>query len=286
MGSLSLSPGCVLRVFNLCRVARIQRGRWLSVFGCLFLGLFLASEVGAQITIPDEVELGEPIVAGCECVVPEGSETRVSWSLQNLGKGKAQFVPDTGTDFTVYVWAEPGKYKLTNSVVYVQYQEIEVPTADGGTQTIKSLIDFGLQNYEREFTVVGKIPSPDPEPDPDPDPDPDVPVPDDKWDLGKTIYRQAMKLPVSVRSKASALADNFDAVGAGIAAGQFARGGFQSAQKELADRNRSTVGADKDAWNAAFTELFRHMQERRVPTTLEAYADAYAFIAKGLRAVR
>lgn len=254
----------------------------------------LSGTASAQITIPDEVKLGKPVVAGCDCIVPENAETRVSWSLESLGAGSGEYVIDSGSDFTVYVWGEPGEYRLSNSVVWVQAEEIEVQLADGTSRKIRSLIDWGTSNYERTFKITGSVPNPDPAPvpnpnpgpKPDPTPGPTPDVPSDQWDLGKTIHAEVMKIPSSARSKASAVADNFDAVSAGIAAGQFRNGGSSAALEELAERNRETLGGDKGAWDPALTALYRHMQERRVPTTLESYADAYTYIARGLRAVK
>jgi len=246
--------------------------------------MFAASTASAQITIPDEVPVGKPIVAGCECVVPEGAQTRVSWSLESRGDGVGEFIADSGSEFTIYVWAQPGSYRLTNSVVWVHAEEIEVVGVDGEPQKIRNLLDWGTANYEKTFTVTGgSDPEPEPKPKPKPKPEPDVPT--DEWSLGKTIYTEVMKIPFGARAKSAEVADNFDAVSAGIAAGQFRNGGFSAASAELAERNRDTLGGDKGAWDAAFSELYRHMQERRVPTTLESYADAYTYIARGLRAV-
>jgi hypothetical protein len=263
---------------------------FLALFACV-VWLSFAS---AQITIPDSVDIGKPIVAGCDCVIPEAAETRVSWFLESMGDGQGEIAIDTGSNFIAYVWAEPGKYKLTNSVMWVQTQDIQVPGVDGEVQVIKSLIDWGASTYEKQFDVIGVVPEPIPDPEPNPEPGPNPgpnpgpspDVPSDQWDLGKTIYAEAMKLPAGPRAKANDLADNFDAVSAGIAAGQFRNGGFNAASAELASKNRATLGSDKDAWDAPLSALFSHMQAQRVPTTLQSYADAYTYIANGLRAVK
>jgi len=254
-----------------------------TIFCFALLGCTTAA---AQITIPDTVERDRPMVAGCDCIIPEGSEVSFSWGLEKSSPDSvAEFIQVS--DSTIHIWAGPGTFKLTTDIVWVQFEEFEITLDDGTKKKIRSLLDWGHSKYQRSFTVKGSIaPDPDPEPGPEPGPDPDpVNVPSDEWDLGKTIYTEAMKIPAAPRAKAKELADNFDAISGRIAAGGFGDGGKPAAMKELADVNKVTLGGDKGAWDPALTELNRTMIERRVPTTLKATADAFTYIARGLRAV-
>jgi len=124
--------------------------------------LAMATDVWAQITIPDIVEPHTPIVAGCNCTTPEGSEVRIRWSLSS----GATLIP---VGNAAHVWAPPGSHKITASVVWMQFEEIEIPSADGQKKKIRNLLAWDLQNYEKTFTVKG---GEDPDPGPGPGPTP------------------------------------------------------------------------------------------------------------------
>lgn len=135
----------------------------------LLLFLFPLAPARGQITIPDEVEPHTPLVAGCDCTTPEGSEIRIRWTLSD----GAEMIP---VDNTVHVWAPPGSHKITASVVWMQFEEVEVPMGKGvNPKKIRNLVAWDLQTFSKIFTVKGGSPGPGPGPGPDPDPDPDPP---------------------------------------------------------------------------------------------------------------
>lgn len=130
----------------------------LSVF------LFLVSNVQAQITVPDRVDPHTPIVAGCNCVTPEGSEVKIQWTISD----GAHLIP---VGNSAHVWAPPGTYEISTSVVWMQFEEIEVKVGDGTKRKIRSLLAWDLQTFEKTFTV-GPDPGPNPNPGPNPGPNP------------------------------------------------------------------------------------------------------------------
>lgn len=143
--------------------------RWVIGFS-LLLGL-LASECLGQIFVPQLNELGRKIEATVKADAPEGAEVKVRWS-----------VPD-GVDSEqlgdrLLLWAKSGTHSIAANVVWLQTETVEIPTADGGTRQIKSLVAWDVQSYTASFQVEGELP-----PDPVPDDDDDDPDPQAEWDV-------------------------------------------------------------------------------------------------------
>jgi len=236
------------------------------IVGCLALFLLSINNLAAQIVAKEKYEPHQPITVTLEA--PDSAQ--VLWSYNPkpsiITSGKTQ-----------YIWASPGKYKIEAIVINVDFD----------TRV------FDIQRYDHTFEVTGSpapVPGPTPTPGPVPGPTPvpgPNPVPTDKYNIGKFIYDEAIKLDPVPRALAAQLANNFQAVSAGIFAGQFRDGGFTAAQDDLAKRNAETLtGPNLAAWAPVFDKLAAKTKELRVPTTLNSYAEYYDLISKGLQAVR
>lgn len=103
----------------------------------------------------------EPIMLGCNCVIPEGASPVFFWRLPEACK----YLEVGGTGETVHVWAPPGRYVVSVDVMLVDWESKRIEKRSYGG-----------------VLQVGPSPQPDPEPEPGPKP---PPKPD-------TTFRQAV----------------------------------------------------------------------------------------------
>jgi hypothetical protein len=144
--------------------------------------------------------------------------------------------------------------------------------------------------------TIGTNPNPPTPPNPPGPPNPPVPpdvvIPEGKYGFGPLSYNVVTtQVTADYRSYASKLADNFEAVAAGIAAGSYKTP--DEANKELAGRNRFTFSSDPtaltawmpffNAWSAKTTELNK---AGKLPNMAAEYALVYKETSVGLRGVK
>ena len=133
------------------------------------LSVLLGTPVWAQISVPDQVDPFEPIVASCGCEVPEGSDVKIRWSLVPVGSGsQGQLIQ---VDQDAHVWASPGSHKIMATVVWMSFEEVEISLGDGTKKKIRNLLAWDVESFEKTFQVKPE-PGPDPGPGPNPDPTP------------------------------------------------------------------------------------------------------------------
>ena len=162
-----------------------SRGFLASLLLFAALGLAGCGHASAQIVVPDRVEPHSKIVATLEHEIPDGAEIKSSWSVP--ARVDYEQVGDR-----MLIWAPPGKHELGVSLIWVQFELLEIEVA-GETRTIKNLLDFGQQTHKAAFTVAGKPPDPEPD-EPDEPAPPDVPA--DPFDnLGQRVAHWARGLP-------------------------------------------------------------------------------------------
>ena len=117
----------------------------------------------AQINLPKEVNGWQPIIVGCNCVVPEGSEVTISWALTSEDpEGEASLVPTDSTGNKGHIWGTPGFHNLSATVVWLHFEILDVKLADGTTKKIKNLLNWDTQVYDHRFEIKGKGPPPTP----------------------------------------------------------------------------------------------------------------------------
>lgn len=222
--------------------------------------LFAVSASGADIVIdaPTEVEPGSLIVA--TVTDPEGAA--VSW--QPIRPSTLQYRV-YGTDFVCASGCTATDIEVMCTVVE---------------------IDFDARTYfiEQRLLVIkvsGDAPTPDP---PDPPNPPDPPdVPDGLWELTKTAYDQAIKLPASQQRAIGEVSSNYQSVAARIVAGAIrtadaAKAAIKAANRaDIPEADRALWGA----WNQAIVAvLVAHDAE--LLANMTKIAEAYAAIADGL----
>lgn len=110
--------------------------------------------------IPDEVEVGEAIVARCDCQVPANGRLDVLWTVSD-GVASVQ------CGDALHLWAKPGKHSVDAVIIPLRTITVQDQTFD--------VIAGPIMRLDAKFTVIGKV---EPEPDPDP-PGPDPPDPTD-----------------------------------------------------------------------------------------------------------
>jgi hypothetical protein len=187
-----------------------------------------------------------------------------------------------------------------NNILYVETVETStrgewVFTGPPGQYSIRlaSFTDgVGFSAITGTVTIGGTIP-PGPGPGPNPDPNPVPNVPEGKYGFGPAMYDVvAKKIPADVRVKyAPKLADNFESVAAGIAAGSWKTP--TEANRELAGKNRFTFQGDDaalqawmpffEAWSARAADLNK---AGKLPNLASEYAEVYRETQAGLKAIK
>jgi hypothetical protein len=202
--------------------------------------------------------------------------TSWAWIIKRLPDG---FRPETYINTNQCIWVgPPGTYdidviSIQDGALKQQYSQLVIKSTD-------------VSPNPNPGPTPNPNPNPGPTPNPGPSPNPGPVPPSDKYEIGRWIHERASTLPAGPRSFSQKLSDNFEAIAAGIAAGQFQQGGVQAAQKELAARNRDIlVNESYDAWKPIFESLGEKTKELKVPTTLSSYAEYYRFISTGLKYV-
>lgn len=150
-----------------------------------------------------------------------------------------------------------GRYQISVSVITAQWD-------------VKK---FDQRNMSLSFVLN------DPGPGPEPDPGPEL-----KYGFDAKSWTRTMTEGAKYKS---AIADNFDAVAAAIAAGAIKT--VQESQQDLSSRNRAAVQGTVaigewtqffQKWQDLATQLNQSKKLRNLP---EDYAEAYRETAKGLR---
>lgn len=123
--------------------------------------LLLSSSAFSQIVIESEVSPYEPIIAAVASEgIPEGAEIKTTWSI---GDG-ARFISVSPT--SVHVWAKPGNYTVSATVVWMKFREIVI---EG--ETLRVMEAWDVVQHSKPIRVLGSV-----------DPKPPVPPDDDDED--------------------------------------------------------------------------------------------------------
>src|SRR5690606_10932654 len=143
----------------------------------------------AQITLPDESPPHTPIIAGCNCVIPEGAEIRIVWR----GDDDCSVIP-VGNQ--AHLWAPPGNHELSMTLVWMQFDEVEV-----NGKKLRVLLAWDMQAYSRQFTVTG--PGPEPQPTPPNPPGPNPPTPPTPGDFAAQVRAAIALVPATAHGHAA-----------------------------------------------------------------------------------
>lgn len=260
----------------------------------LLLGLLIATPVWAQIAVPDTIEPHMPIVAGCNCIIPENGEVQFLWRTD---KNSRSIPVGTGKDQKLHVWAGPGQHEIEVTALVTTYQVFKVLVADPNdpskeiTKEMRLPTSFDFQQYQKTFKVTGVAPVPDDPVDPDdPDPPPPGPTPNDPFAKEAQGWLKAIPASAYSKTKALGVADNYDAIAAQAVATSTLPNlaAFSAAMKE---RNLATLGIDGvNSWrDPFFVPLANYQaklaQERGVTATnVRELAKIYTETATAIRA--
>lgn len=151
--------------------------RWTNCLMLLGVLCFVPERLVAQITVPNEIAPYMPIVAGCNCIVPENGEATFQWRTSAHG------IPvENGT--MLHIWAAPGEHTIEVAVLILTYQEVlvyipnpEFPNdiSKGRIEKRKFVSNVDTQQYSKRFKVTGTPTPPEPTPPPDPPTPPNPP---------------------------------------------------------------------------------------------------------------
>lgn len=147
------------------------------------------SAVRAQIIVPAESKLGEPIVASVQGEASEGAKVVYDW---RSGAGVSFLPVDEGR--SLHVWAKPGSHRLEVTVatqvirkivVFVPDPEFPTDVTKAKLQTLEIAESLDVKRHEAAFKVEGGAPEP-------PGPEPPKPLPEPKpGTLGALVPAEA-----------------------------------------------------------------------------------------------
>jgi hypothetical protein len=165
------------------------------------------------------------------------------------------------------------------------------------TCVVVALVEGKIQRDVHTITVGGSPPpGPDPGPGPGPGPTPPDPtpvVPDGAHGFTKLAYEKAAGLPAANRTKAAALADNFESVASAIAAGTITTD--SDALAALVQKNWTTLGLKSQTesrqspwypWFIAWQQKADQVEAAGGLPNVNAYAEIFRATADGLRLVK
>lgn len=217
----------------------------------------------AQITVADRYEPYQPIIAGCNCIVPESGTVQFLWSVDSQSKA----IPSEDNK-KLYIWAPPGNHSVDVVAITTVYQELNVWVEDPkfpGDPTkailkkIKSMLSQDVQRYNKNYTVGTAPPGPSPGPGPAPGPDPTPPGPGpspgpgplDDFTTNALSWLKAIPANNYSKEKAYSIADNYSAIAAqAVATSGWDLNAFVNQTKQLNQKKLSTD--DIAAWSQPF----------------------------------
>jgi len=220
----------------------------------------------AQINVPDHLDPYQPIVAGCQCIVPQNGKAQFMWEAD----GNSKYIPsDDGTK--LYIWAPPGNHSVNVLVIVQSFKDVQVVVVDPADpnnkdkwtfKTISVVDSFDVQRYSKNYTV-GDTPPPGPTPGPTPNPTPTptpTPTPDDFTALAQKWLKD---IPPASYSKdlALAIADNYSSVASqAVATSGWDLNAFVSHTKALNTAKLSDPQKLQDWLNHFFVPLAQYQQ--------------------------
>lgn len=187
----------------------------------------------AQIVVPADSKLGEPIVATVQGEAPADAKVVYDW---RSGAGVSFLPVDDGQ--TLHVWAKPGSHRLECTVATQVIRKIVVFVPDpkfpedvtkAKLQTLEIAESLDVKRHEATFTVEGSIP---------PGPEPPGPLPEPKPGTLGALVPAETRLP---------LAEFYADLATVVRAGGFKstthfRDGYRLAIKTAQDSGKFPVG--------------------------------------------
>jgi hypothetical protein len=223
------------------------------------------SAAWAQIIVPAESKLGEPIVASVQGDTPEGAKVVYDW---RSGAGVSFLPVDDGR--SLHVWAKPGTHRLEVTVatqvirkivVFVPDPEFPTDVTKAKLQTLEIAESLDVKRHEATFKVEGGAP------EPPPGPEPPGPLPEPKpGTLGALVPAEA-RVPLAefyadwastVRSGVIASTSHFRTAHQQAATALQASGRLPSlaaVNKPISDKLAAAIGLEDASLDVAKREL-------------------------------
>jgi len=219
----------------------------------------LCATAFAQITIPDKVEPYQPIIGGCNCIIPTNGKAQFMWRTDDKSKSVTS-EPD-GTK--IYIWAPPGSHYCEVTVLTTISKKVLTLIVDPKdpnnkdkwkVEEVEVVDKFDIQRYEKNYMVgVSPVPGPDPPvpPGPGPGPGPTPVPPSDEFAAKVYTWLKAIPAASYSKDKANKIADNYTAVAAqAVATTGWNLDAFVNTTKT---KNRDTLTPEETvAWSAPF----------------------------------
>lgn len=213
-----------------------------------------------QITIPDRIEPYQPIVGGCNCIIPANGSAQFIWRTDDKSKSIAS-EPDGKK---LFIWAPPGSHFCEVTVLTTIFKKVLTLVVDPADPNNKDkwkvveqeVVDkFDWQRYEKSF-IVGESPGPGPgptptPPGPGPGPGPTPPPPTDEFAAKAFAWIGAIPAASYSKEKAMKVASNYSAVAAqAVATSGWNLDAFVNQTKA---KNRETLTPEETtAWSTPF----------------------------------
>lgn len=243
----------------------------MRFISAILLVLLTAVPLFAQLTVPDVVAPYEPIICGCNCIIPENGQASFLWTVDS--KSKYRGVPEEAPT-KIHVWAPPGQHSVEAIVIVKLFETytIVVNKETGETREIRVPVNFDIQRYSKNYTV-GNAPNPPPDNPDNPDPPPG-PGPTDPF--AKEVQKWLKALPAGhyIKARALGIADNYQAVASEAVAVQGTYDILAFSQKTK-DKNWATLGNDGVlAWKDAFFQpLATYQSNLATQRGIDIYKD-------------
>ena len=221
----------------------------------------------AQLTVADRYAPYQPIIAGCNCIVPENGSVQFMWQVDSLSKAMP-----SDDNLRLYIWAPPGSHNVEAVVAVTVFKDVQVWVPDpmhpnditkAVLSTIKTLVSFDVQRYSKSYMVgPGPAPGPGPPPGPGPDPGPSPgPTPTDDFAKQAFAWMKAVPTTAYSKDKANAIADNYSAVAAqAVATSGWDLTAFVNQTKQLNQKKLTTD--DIAAWATPFFNPLANYQSK------------------------
>ena len=130
-----------------------------SLLVAITLAIVITPSAAQRLRLPEEVALGDKIVAEFEYKVPEGGKLSMLWSVSDG-------LVSEEADQRLFLWGNVGDHRVDLVVI-----PMKTITVDGQTFDV---IAGEIQRHDQRFKITGTTPPPDPvDPVDPPDPTPD-----------------------------------------------------------------------------------------------------------------
>ena len=130
-----------------------------------FALLLLCSSAFGQIEMPDQVEVGDKLVATVNAKIPDGASFDGGWNITCNGADCLIGKEELKKANSIGIWIkEPGSYTVSYAGFWLLTKEVTFTDGAGNDVTITSYLGHGFINESKGVTVGTPVPPPPPPP--------------------------------------------------------------------------------------------------------------------------